>query len=163
MCASLENLCPRHAEFDAPSLDAGPVRDKNTSKTAIQKNTMEFVRRVVSALGSREFLFGADDNVSVSTKEGTLWRVDSSGKWVKRWFELREDVLASYKAEDRSKLKNAIKVSKITKVAMTPGDAAGTSFTMTCGTTDYPFRADEPADGEAWVAVISKRMAQTNP
>ena len=33
---------------------------------------MEFVRRVVSALGSREFLFGADDNVSVSTKEGTL-------------------------------------------------------------------------------------------
>ena len=46
---------------------------------------------------------------------------------------------------------------------MTPGDAAGTSFTMTCGTTDYPFRADEPADAEAWVAVISKRMAQTNP
>ena len=44
---------------------------------------------------------------------------------------------------------------------MTPGDAAGTSFTMTCGTTDYPFRADEPADAEAWVAVISKRMAQT--
>ena len=124
---------------------------------------MEFVRRVVSALGSREFLFGADDNVSVSTKEGTLWRVDSSGKWVKRWFELREDVLASYKAEDRSKLKNAIKVSKITKVAMTPGDAAGTSFTMTCGTTDYPFRADEPSDAEAWVSVISKRMRQPNP
>ena len=100
---------------------------------------------------------------ALSTKEGTLWRVDSSGKWVKRWFELREDVLASYKAEDRSKLKNAIKVSKITKVAMTPGDAAGTSFTMTCGQTDYPFRADEPADAEAWVAVISKRMRQPNP
>ena len=44
-----------------------------------------------------------------------------------------------------------------------PGDAAGTSFTMTCGTTDYPFRADEPADAEAWVSVISKRMSQTNP
>ena len=86
---------------------------------------MEFVRRVVSALGSREFLFGADDNVSVSTKEGTLWRVDSSGKWVKRWFELREDVLASYKAEDRSKLKNAIKVSKISEVG---GRAANGTF-----------------------------------
>ena len=60
-------------------------------------------------------------------------------------------------------LKNAIKVSKITKVAMTPGDAAGTSFTMTCGTTDYPFRADEPADAEAWVAVISKRFAFSLP
>ena len=44
--------------------------------------------------------------IEVVTKEGTLWRVDSSGKWVKRWFELREDVLASYKAEDRTKLKN---------------------------------------------------------
>ena len=147
-CASLENLCPRHL-----------LRRIDKTIKNRYPNTMEFVRRVVSALGSREFLFGADDNVSVSTKEGTLWRVDSSGKWVKRWFELREDVLASYKAEDRSKLKNAIKVSKITKVAMTPGDAAGTSFTMTCGTTDYPFRADEPADAEARVAVISKRMA----
>ena len=94
------------------------MRPSKTSAQGTPHHTMEFVRRVVSALGSREFLFGADDNVSVSTKEGTLWRVDSSGKWVKRWFELREDVLASYKAEDRSKLKNAIKVSKITKVAM---------------------------------------------
>ena len=42
------------------------------------------------------------------------------------------------------------------------GDAAGTSFTMTWD-DGYPFRADEPADAEAWVAVISKRMAQTNP
>ena len=130
-------------------------------KTALKQTTMEFVRRVVSALGSREFLFGADDNVSVSTKERTLWRVDSSGKWVKRWFELREDVFASYKAEDRSKLKNAIKVSKITKVAMTPGDAAGTSFTMThAGRRLPPARAaDEPADAERGilgVAVISK-------
>ena len=46
--------------------------------------------------------------MEVATKEGTLWRVDSSGKWVKRWFELREDVLASYKAEDRTKLKNVV-------------------------------------------------------
>ena len=40
---------------------------------------------------------------------------------------------------------------------MTPGDAAGTSFTMTCGTTDYPFRADEPADAEAFAKKKKKK------
>ena len=78
-------------------------------------------------------------------------------------FRLRLQLGNKKAKEVKSKLKNAIKVSKITKVAMTPGDAAGTSFTMTCGQTDYPFRADEPADAEAWVAVISKRMRQPNP
>ena len=52
---------------------------------------MEFVKKIMAALGSRD-LFGEPGVVEVSTKEGTLWRVDSSGKWVKRWFELREDV-----------------------------------------------------------------------
>ena len=121
---------------------------------------MEFVRRVVSALGSREFLFGADDNVSVSTKEGTLWRVDSSGKWVKRWFELREDVLASYKAEDRSKLKNAIKVSKITKVAMTPGDA-GVSQVHTVGSAAAVHAVSIPPSKTHLVALGSARAAVT--
>ena len=68
--------------------------------------TMDIVKKLMAAMGSRD-LFGSPDVVEVGTKEGTLWRVDSSGKWVKRWFELREDVLASYKAEDRTKLKNA--------------------------------------------------------
>ena len=31
-------------------------------------------------------------------------------------------------------------------------------FRMTCGTTDYPFRADSPEDAAAWVAVLMKRM-----
>lgn len=78
---------------------------------------------------------------------------------------LREDVLASYKAEDRTKLKNAIKVSKITRVELTPADDGQppATFTMTCGATDYPFRADDAAEAATWVAIISKRMARPNP
>ena len=45
---------------------------------------------------------------------------------------------------------------------MTPGDAAGTSFTMTCGTTDCPFRADEPADAEAGRRHLGRRHFQKN-
>eukprot|EP00629_Pelagomonadales_sp_RCC1024_P002763 CAMPEP_0119274276 /NCGR_PEP_ID=MMETSP1329-20130426/11801_1 /TAXON_ID=114041 /ORGANISM="Genus nov. species nov., Strain RCC1024" /LENGTH=111 /DNA_ID=CAMNT_0007274577 /DNA_START=87 /DNA_END=419 /DNA_ORIENTATION=- len=106
-----------------------------------------FVKRILAALGSRDLFAGAEDPMA-ATKEGTLWRVDSSGKWVKRWFELREDVLASYKAEDRTRLKNAIKVSKITKVELTPaeGETETALFRMTCGVTDYPFRADSPEE-----------------
>mmetsp|Transcript_8279 Transcript_8279/g.25896 ORF Transcript_8279/g.25896 Transcript_8279/m.25896 type:complete len:126 (+) Transcript_8279:98-475(+) len=125
---------------------------------------MDFVKKVINALGSRDYIFGQDVS-EVATKEGVLWRVDSSGKWVKRWFELREDVLASYKAEDRTKLKNAIKVSKITRVELTPADDGQppATFTMTCGATDYPFRADDAAEAATWVAIISKRMARPNP
>ena len=130
----------------------------------IRADAMDFLKKVMSALGSRDLFGDAATVVEVATKEGTLWRVDSSGKWVKRWFELREDVLASYKAEDRTKLKNAIKVSKITKVELTSGDKSdGSCFVMTCGATDYPFRADSADDAAAWVAIIEKRMRGPNP
>jgi hypothetical protein len=56
-------------------------------------------------------------------------------------------------------------VSKISKVVLTreSGSEAATRFTMTCGTTDYPFRADTPEEAAAWVAIIQKRMRSPNP
>jgi len=69
-------------------------------------------------------------------------------------------VLASYKSEDRTKLKNAIKVTKISKIELTPtkhGDRP-TDFVMTCGGSRYPFRGDTPEDAASWVYTISSRM-----
>ena len=43
-------------------------------------------------------------------------------------------------------------------------DANGTKIMehskgMTCGVTDYPFRADSPEEASAWVGILTKRMA----
>mmetsp|Transcript_29973 Transcript_29973/g.96708 ORF Transcript_29973/g.96708 Transcript_29973/m.96708 type:complete len:136 (+) Transcript_29973:67-474(+) len=94
------------------------------------------------------------------TKCGHLWRVDSNGRWVRRWFELREDVLASYKSEDRTKLKNAIKVSKISRIRLVHSakDDKPRDFVMHCGNSTYPFQGETPEDAAAWVAIIEKRM-----
>lgn len=92
--------------------------------------------------------------MEVLAKSGHLWRVDSNGKWVRRWFELRQDVLASYKAEDRTKLKNAIKVSKITKIEL----CDNVNFVMTCGNSKYPFKGESADDAADWVRVISNRL-----
>mmetsp|Transcript_29972 Transcript_29972/g.96706 ORF Transcript_29972/g.96706 Transcript_29972/m.96706 type:complete len:150 (+) Transcript_29972:67-516(+) len=91
---------------------------------------------------------------------GHLWRVDSNGRWVRRWFELREDVLASYKSEDRTKLKNAIKVSKISRIRLVHSakDDKPRDFVMHCGNSTYPFQGETPEDAAAWVAIIEKRM-----
>ena len=70
--------------------------------------------------------------MEVATKEGTLWRVDSSGKWVKRWFELREDVLASYKAEDRTKLKNVVFPAPVRPSFHHASSRASSSFLAVC-------------------------------
>lgn len=110
------------------------------------------VERILSLLGSREPL--SHESEEYMTKSGHLWRIDSNGKWVKRWFELRDDVLASYKAEDRTKLKNAIKVSKISSIELLDG----TNFVMTCGTSSYPFRGETTDDAASWVATIQKRL-----
>ena len=117
------------------------------------------VGRVLRLLGSRDD--EEEEEAEFVTKCGHLWRVDSNGKWVRRWFELREDVLASYKSEDRTKLKNAIKVSKISKIELTPGskfDDEPLDFVMRCGTSTYPFRAESPEDAASWVRNIEKRM-----
>lgn len=63
-------------------------------------------------------------------------------------------MLASYKAEDRTKLKNAIKVSKISSIELLDG----TNFVMTCGTSSYPFRGETAEDAASWVATIQKRL-----
>lgn len=55
-------------------------------------------------------------------------------------------------------------MSKITKVELTAGEKNdGTCFVMTCGTTDYPFRADSAEEAAAWVSIIEKRMRGPNP
>ncbi|KAJ8608485.1 hypothetical protein CTAYLR_005718 [Chrysophaeum taylorii] len=116
-----------------------------------------FVKKVLLLLGSRD-LSEQSAKQEYVTKCGHLWRVDSNGKWVKRWFELRKDVLASYKAEDRTKLKNAIKVSKITRIELSTDAERPTHFVMTCGTSSYPFRGETPEDAASWVDTIGKRL-----
>ncbi|KAJ1453998.1 hypothetical protein M885DRAFT_522469 [Pelagophyceae sp. CCMP2097] len=115
------------------------------------------VNRLLYLLGSRDAP-EASAIPALSQKSGYLFRVDSSGKWVKRWFELREEVLATYKADDLTKLKNAISVTKISKIALSPEEDMS-HFVMTCGSTDYQFRAESPEDAAAWVKVIAQRTA----
>lgn len=45
------------------------------------------VERILVLLGSREPF--EEETEEYMTKSGHLWRIDSNGKWVKRWFELR--------------------------------------------------------------------------
>lgn len=56
-------------------------------------------------------------------------------------------------------------MSKISKVVLTgeKGAEDSTRFVMTCGATDYPFRADTAEEAAAWVSIIQARMRQPNP
>ena len=114
---------------------------------------------------------------------GYLWR-DSTSKagWVRRYTEVKKDMLAFYKSADKGKVKNAISVKRISSIvdasesdaidsapeptatAVTdpaeddgadPPSGAG-EFAMVVSGSEYRFRTEAPADAARWVELLNR-------
>ena len=115
---------------------------------------------------------------------GYLWR-DSTSKagWVRRYTEVKKDMLAFYKSADKGKVKNAISVKRISSIVVSsaaggaidsapePTAAAVTDpaeddgadpptgageFAMVVSGSEYRFRTEAPADAARWVELLNR-------